>query len=164
MKFPIPESFPASTPPPSANKPILIYGAGATSGQYAIQLLKLAGYRNILATASSKHHAFLRELGATHTLDYSSPNLAKEIIDAAGNRISLVVDCITSDGTLSAISKFISSDGAVALLLPIKQGSAVRGAADAPMSMSLSDEESPFPKSVDVIGIQTFKYHAVSSI
>lgn len=43
-------SFPPSSPPPDASSPILVYGAGASSGQYTVQLLKLAGYTNILAT------------------------------------------------------------------------------------------------------------------
>jgi len=142
-----------------AHVPILIYGAGATSGQYAIQLLKLAGYENILATASIKHHVHLRTLGATHTFDYSSPSLTEDIEAAAGGKVSLILDCVTAEATIAVASKVISSNGTIALLLPIKQGNKVTGEADAEMAMELADEKNPFPKTVKVIGVKTFTYH-----
>jgi NADPH:quinone reductase-like Zn-dependent oxidoreductase len=142
--------------------PILVYGAGATSGQYAIQLLKLAGYKNILATASSKHHGHLRALGATHTFDYSSSNLTQEVEAAAGGKVPLILDCVTAEETLAKTSKIISSDGTVALLLPIKQGDKVTSDADTEMVMEVADEKNPFPKTVNIIGVKTFTYQTVS--
>jgi NADPH:quinone reductase-like Zn-dependent oxidoreductase len=163
-------TFPSSVPkngttvpsPPSADAAILIYGAGATSGQYAIQLLKLAGYKNILVTASSKHHSHLRNLGATHTFDYSSPSLIQDIEAAASGKVSLIMDCVTAEGTLAVTSKVISSNGTVALLLPIKQGNNVTGGADAELAMELADDRNPFPRSVKVLGVKTFTYQTVS--
>ena len=52
--------------PPSTDKPILICGAGATTDEYAIQLLELAGCTNVIATASTHNHEYLRSLGARH--------------------------------------------------------------------------------------------------
>jgi NADPH:quinone reductase-like Zn-dependent oxidoreductase len=163
LTFPstIPKHGATAPSPPSANTPILIYGAGATSGQYAIQLLKLAGYRNILATASSKHHEHLHTLGATHTFDYSSPNLTQDVEAAAGGKVPLILDCVSAEGTLAITSKVISSNGTVALLLPIKQGDKVTGDAGAEM-MELTDEKNPFPNTVTVIGVKTFTYQTVS--
>jgi len=49
LTFPstIPQNGTAVPSPPSADTPILVYGAGATSGQYAIQLLKPWSYSYI---------------------------------------------------------------------------------------------------------------------
>lgn len=160
LKFP--SSFSAKPAPPSADAPILVYGAGATSGQYAIQLLKFAGYTNIFATASPRHHEYLRSLGASHVFDYNNAALAAEVEAAAGGKVSVVLDCVTAESTIAAVSKFISPQGSVALLLPIKEGSAVTGAPDAQMHMELLDEKNPFPQTVKVIGVKTFTYQTAS--
>ncbi|KAF7977984.1 hypothetical protein HWV62_1819 [Athelia sp. TMB] len=158
LKLTFPSDWSKPSVPPSASTPILIYGAGATSGQYAIQLLKIAGYTNISATASAKHHPYLRSLGAHHVFDYNSHSLSSDIESAVGGKVTIALDCVTAQGTLAAISKVISPDGTVALLLPIKEGNAVTGAADAKMHMELLDENNPFPKTTKVIGVRTFTY------
>ena len=162
LTFPptVPEKGAIAPSPSFAETPILIYGAGSTSGQYAIQLLKLAGYKNILATASSKHHGHLRTLGATHTFDYSSANLMRDVKAAAGGKVSLILDCVTAEGTLAKTSQIISSDGTIALLLPIKQGDNVTGHLDAEMVME--PPHGVFPETVKVIGVKTFTYQTVS--
>ncbi|KAF7309028.1 PKS-ER domain-containing protein [Mycena kentingensis (nom. inval.)] len=63
--------------------PILVYGAGTTTGQYTLQLLRLAGYTNVVATASPAHHAVLLALGAKHVFDYRSPALTQDILSVA---------------------------------------------------------------------------------
>ncbi|KAJ6474392.1 hypothetical protein C8R47DRAFT_1294029 [Mycena vitilis] len=118
LALPIPTSFLAATPPPIHETPILVYGAGATAGQYAVQLLRAAGYNNISATASPAHHEYLRSLGATHVFDYRSPTLAAEVAKA---------------GTLARIAEVLRPTGTVAVLLPIKQGDKV-AVGDAPIS------------------------------
>jgi len=72
--------------------------------------------------------------------------------------VSLILDCVTAEGTLAKISKIISSSGTVGLLLPIKQGDKVTGDADKEMLMELADEKNPFPKTVNIIGVKTFTY------
>ncbi|EGO05367.1 hypothetical protein SERLA73DRAFT_174491 [Serpula lacrymans var. lacrymans S7.3] len=158
LELPLPVSFPSDLAPPHADTPILVYGAGATSGQYAIQLLKLAGYKNIVATASARHHDNLRSLGATHVFDYSDPNLAAGILSAVGGSIQLAVDCVTAEGTLAIISQVLSPNGTIAILLPVKEGNAVRGAHDAQMYMEMPPHKNPFESTVRILGVQTFKY------
>ena len=123
LGLPIPRSLPATSPPPLANSPVFIYGAGATSGRYMIQLLHSAGYKNILATASPKHHDFLRSLGATSLFDYRSPELTNEIARAVGQegKVAVAVDCIATEKTLEQIAQVISPSGTVAVLLPVKK-------------------------------------------
>ncbi|KAK0500854.1 chaperonin 10-like protein [Armillaria luteobubalina] len=160
LGLPVPKAFPNIESPPLSSAPILIYGAGSTAGQYAIQLLRAAGYKNIIVTASSKHHKYLASLGATATIDYRNPSLPEDIAKAAGGdgKVVLAVDCITAEGTIAEVSKVISQTGTVALLLPIKEGNNVRGEKDAQMYMSIPEGRSPFPKSVSVRGVRTFLY------
>ncbi|KIJ66471.1 hypothetical protein HYDPIDRAFT_151001 [Hydnomerulius pinastri MD-312] len=153
LKLP-PPTFPV-TPPPEAGKPILVYGAGATSGQYAIQLLKSAGYTNVIATASSHRHDYLHSLGAKYTVDYKSPDLAEQIVRAAGGKLDRVMDCVSAEGTLKNISQVVGPEATVAMLLPVKAGDSV--IADS-MWMELPVERNPFKKTVKVIGVRTFLY------
>ncbi|KAL4067251.1 chaperonin 10-like protein [Scleroderma yunnanense] len=157
LGLPPPKSFPVTSSPPDANNPILIYGAGATTGQYAIQLLKLVGYTNVIATASSHNHAYLRSLGARHTIDYKFPDMADQIIRAAGGKVRLAMDCISAEGTLKRVAQVVQSDAKVALLLPIKEGDSVITESGAAW-MSVPPDRNPFEKGVKVIGVKTFLY------
>ncbi|KAJ7698970.1 chaperonin 10-like protein [Mycena rosella] len=156
LALPVPAAFPASTPPPDHALPILIYGAGSTAGQYAIQLLHAAGYTNIVATASPKHHAFLRALGATRVVDYASPTLAADIT-AGGEQMALAVDAITAEGTLAKIAQVLKPQGAVSLLLPIKEGDAV-AVGEAAMHFTFPEGRNPFAPETTIAYVRTFNY------
>ncbi|KAF7356305.1 PKS-ER domain-containing protein [Mycena venus] len=159
LALPIPTSFPAPSPPPNHDTPILVYGAGSTTGQYALQLLHAAGYTNVIATASAKHHALLRTLGATHVFDYASPTLAADIARAVGGdgKIALALDAITAEGTIARIAEVLSPQGTVALLLPIKAGDKV-AVGEAPMYWEIPADQNPLPASTTVKYVRTFTY------
>ncbi|THV06442.1 GroES-like protein [Dendrothele bispora CBS 962.96] len=163
--LPVPSSFPATTEPPLAHSPILVYGGGSTSGQYSIQLLHASGYKNTIVTASPKHHDYLRSLGATHTLDYRSPDFVKDVTaivtaSPGGNndgKVDLVLDCITAESTLNAIGKVVSPLGTLAILLPVKEGDKVRGTEK--MYMELPEQmKGLIPQGTKVLGVRTFFY------
>ncbi|KAJ6534625.1 chaperonin 10-like protein [Mycena vulgaris] len=156
LSLPIPTSFPATTPPPNHATPILIYGAGSTAGQYAVQLLHAAGYTNVVATASPKHHAFLRALGAARVVDYASPTLAADIT-AGGPQIALALDAITAEGTIAKIAQVLSPQGAVALLLPIKEGDTV-AVGEAAMHSTIPEGRNPFAPETRIAYVRTFNY------
>jgi NADPH:quinone reductase-like Zn-dependent oxidoreductase len=121
LGLPVPEAYPATTAPPLADEPILIYGASTSVGLYAIQLLKLAGYTNVIVTASQRNHEYLKSLGATHTIDYRSPNLASELLRVSGGRkYEFAVDIIAARTSLGALSEVLDAEAALALLLPVK--------------------------------------------
>lgn len=161
LKLPIPLELPAKHTPPFADKPILVYGAGASSGQYITQVLKLAGYTNILATASPKHHQYLRSLGAVHVFDYSSSDLVEQVLNAAGGKLPFVVNCVGTLDTISAIGKFISSEGTVGVLLPMKEGSALIG--ESQLLTQLPKDTNPFPNTVSIAYANALAYQAVCS-
>ncbi|KAF7370297.1 PKS-ER domain-containing protein [Mycena sanguinolenta] len=146
LSLPVPITFPVSTPPSNHATPVLVYGAGSTSGQYALQVLHAAGYTNVVATASPKHHAFLRTLGATHVFDYASPTLSADIARAVGGdgKIPLALDAISAEGTIARIAKILSPQGTAAFLLPIKSGDNVT-AGEAPLYWEIPADRNPFP-------------------
>ncbi|KAL1742398.1 chaperonin 10-like protein [Schizophyllum fasciatum] len=146
--------------PASAGKPILVYGAGASSGQYAVQLLHAAGYTNVVATASPRNHAALRALGAAAVVDYRSAALAEEIERAAGGKVELAVDCISNGTTMGAIGKVLAPDGTVALLLPMKDGEKVRPEEkDAKFYFEIPDHlQGLIPETAKKLLVRTFLY------
>jgi NADPH:quinone reductase-like Zn-dependent oxidoreductase len=154
LGLPLPQ-FPVPSPPPEADKPILIYGGGTSSGQYAIQLLNFAGYTNVITTSSSHHHTYLRSLGAMHTIDYKDLDMVEQVIRAAGGKLEHVMDCVSAEGTLKRIAQVAAPQATVAALLPIKAGDSLL--AD-DMWMELPADRNPFEKSVKVLGVRTFLY------
>ncbi|KAF8872001.1 chaperonin 10-like protein [Infundibulicybe gibba] len=157
LGLPVP-SYPVLSPPAQAEEPILVYGAGATSGQFALQLLRRAGYTHVIATASPAHHEYLRKLGAAHVLDYRSSNIAAEIVKAAGKKVTLAVDAVTAEGTLKIIAAAVSDSARVAILLPIKEGKAVTGPRGSQLLMSIPEDRNPFARGVEVVYVRTFLY------
>lgn len=59
----------------------LIHGGAGGVGSYAVQLARWAGAR-VIATASARHHDFLRGLGADQVIDYTSTPFEEVVHDA----------------------------------------------------------------------------------
>jgi NADPH:quinone reductase-like Zn-dependent oxidoreductase len=76
-------------PVPLDGKTVLVNGAGGGVGHLAVQIAKWKGAR-VIAVASGKHEAFLRNLGADQFIDYTTTSLeavaqaADVVVDAAG--------------------------------------------------------------------------------
>jgi NADPH:quinone reductase-like Zn-dependent oxidoreductase len=121
LSIPLPYPKPDSYSPPHLATPILIWGASSSVGQFALQILKYYGYTNVSATASKRHHEFLKELGANHTYDYTDD----ESVGALGAKLqgsvgAKVLDCIGSqEGSLTPLAKIVPSGSTVAVLLPV---------------------------------------------
>lgn len=99
--------------------PILIWGAASSVGQYALQVLKFWGYQNILAVASRRHHAMLRDLGAVVSFDYTNQDVVEQILRVEAD-IPYIIDCIGSlEGTLTPLSKIAGKGSKVAVMLPV---------------------------------------------
>lgn len=130
-----------------------------------VRLLHLARYTKIFATASSKHHDYLRTLGATDLFDYNSPTLVDDINKAAGGpgKLTLAVDCISAQSTMDIIVKVLSPTGSVALLLPVKEGTTLNNRVedDLILDFPLPEKLNPFQKGTNVIGVRTFFYQTV---
>jgi 3-methylcrotonyl-CoA carboxylase alpha subunit len=171
LGLPLPTSFPATSAPEKANTPILVYGAGATSGQYTIELLRLAGYKSVIAVASKKHEAYLKELGATSVVDYKSATFVEDIKSASGSGVSgieLVVDCVSLTESFTNISKVISPTGTLAWLAAFKQGldggAGLNGEGVKLFTELPEDAKAIFPTSVKLEGVYAFFYQKVSCL
>lgn len=62
-------------------KGILIWGGASSVGSVAIQIAKSLGFK-VYATASSKHHVYLKSLGASDVFDYKDKKVVENIVNA----------------------------------------------------------------------------------
>ncbi|KAL5535938.1 hypothetical protein ACEPAF_4032 [Sanghuangporus sanghuang] len=160
LALPLPESFPAPMPPPNANVPILVYGAGASSGQYMIQIFKLAGYTNIFVTASSHNHAYLKELGAKHCFDYKSPDFAKDILQASGGaKMSIIVDTVAAKPSMEVYKPVVGEETRLALLMPVKEGAKVTNDLSSEYFMAIPPWVESLFSEAKIIPVYTFRLH-----
>jgi NADPH:quinone reductase-like Zn-dependent oxidoreductase len=67
---------------------VLIHGAAGGVGTYAVQLAKWKG-AEVIATASSKDHDFLRQLGASQVIDYTRERFEEKVKD-----VDVVLDSV----------------------------------------------------------------------
>ncbi len=159
LGLPVPTEFPSATSPPEASTPILLWGAAGSVGQYALQILKLAGYKNIFAVASTRQHDYLRTLGATSTFDYTKPDVSEQIKKAGGGKLKYVFDAIgDEEHSLKPITKVVGEGSKVAYLLPVRTGGhgSVSGVSN---KLTLT-----FPDGVEKIAVGTFYYQKVSIV
>ncbi|KAJ4390270.1 hypothetical protein N0V85_007385 [Neurospora sp. IMI 360204] len=116
---------------------ILVWGAASSVGQYALQVLKYGGYRNVIAVASKRHHQELLALGAAVCFDYGQEgvtDLIRNHVAAAAAAsssdddadedaqptIPLVLDCIGDlEGTLRPLTRLAEKGTKVAVMLPV---------------------------------------------
>lgn len=71
-----PAPLPSSSEPspfPTDESSLVVLGAGASNGRFAVQLAALAGIGTIVAVAGPAAAAALRDMGATHVLDRHLP-------------------------------------------------------------------------------------------
>lgn len=156
-------SFPNQTLPPKPDVPVLVYGAGASSGQYMVQLFKLAGYTTIMATASQSNHPWLRELGASHCFDYRSPDLTEHILGVTGGKpVPIIVDCIAAKTTLRAISTVGGEGTRLALLMPVKDGDTVTNNPDSALHFGIPPWAQELIGKMDIIEVYTFRHQQAS--
>ncbi|KAJ0165269.1 Zinc-binding alcohol dehydrogenase domain-containing protein cipB [Colletotrichum tanaceti] len=100
---------------------VLAWGAASSVGVYAVQVLRHWGYRNILAVASEKHHAHLKEIGAGAIFSYRDNDIVNKLVGVVGSEgVPFVLDCIGSvEGTLRPLAKIARKGTKVAVMLPV---------------------------------------------
>lgn len=159
LGLPTPSEWPAKSNP-DAGHPILIYGAGSSSGQYTIQVLKFAGYTNVIAAASKHHEDYLKSLGAAHVIDYRSTSFIEDIKKAAGARgIEHVMDCISLPNTFALIKEIIAPGGKLAHLVPFKADSGSLVGTEGQLLPEVPKEvQNTLPKNVSVLSVKMFLY------
>lgn len=74
-------------------KTVLVNGAAGGVGHFAVQIAKLKGAR-VIAVASGRHQAFLRDLGVDEIIDYT-----QTVPEDVARGIDLVVDAVGGAGS-----------------------------------------------------------------
>ncbi|KIW13740.1 hypothetical protein PV08_08931 [Exophiala spinifera] len=131
--FELPWPKPDEFVPTEAAQAILVWGGASSVGQYALQILKYYGYKNVIATASARHHAKLLRYGAAKCFDYKDAGVVHDILDflrSQGNNtfFAYIYDCIGSlQGSVRPVAKLASAGCKVAILLPVIVKDAAQG-------------------------------------
>ncbi len=99
-------------PVPLEGKRVLVNGAGGGVGHLAVQLAKWKG-AYVIAVASAKHEAFLRDLGVDEFIDYTK-TAAEDIV----HDIDLVIDSVGGP-TTGRFLRTLKKGGALFPIFPL---------------------------------------------
>jgi NADPH:quinone reductase-like Zn-dependent oxidoreductase len=161
FRLPLPWPRPENYVPEQSEAAILVWGAASSVGLYAVQILKYYGYKNVIVTASGKHHDMLKEMGAKAAVDYRSDSAVEEILNAASGPVKYVLDCIGSlEGSVESIEKIAKAGSIVSIMLPV----ILRYATDNVEPVYEMDVEKviEWNEGVEIVGTRTHFYTKVS--
>lgn len=99
-------------PVPLAGKTVVVNGAAGGVGHFAVQIARMQGAR-VIAIASGRHAALLRDLGAEEVIDYTATQ-PEEMIRGA----DLVIDAVGGAGS-SRFLRTIRPGGALFPIFPL---------------------------------------------
>jgi NADPH:quinone reductase-like Zn-dependent oxidoreductase len=99
-------------PVPLEGKNVLVNGAGGGVGHFAVQLAKWKG-AHVIAVASGRHEAFLRDLGADEFIDYTK-TAAEDVV----HDIDLVIDGVGGP-TTGRFLRTLKRGGALFPIFPL---------------------------------------------
>ncbi|GAB3200461.1 NADPH:quinone reductase-like Zn-dependent oxidoreductase [Pontibacter aydingkolensis] len=94
---------------------VLILGGSGGVGSLGIQLAKAEG-ATVIAVASEKNHAFMKELGADHTIDYKGQDVGGATKKIAPDGVDLIFDCASGDTLKQSLSALKSSGKLVSIV------------------------------------------------
>ncbi|KAF4614055.1 hypothetical protein D9613_007418 [Agrocybe pediades] len=103
-----------------AGTPLVVFGGSSSVGQMTLQLAKISGFFPIITTASVKHTAYLKSLGATHVIDRNAEHdaLVTEVRNIVnGQKILGVYDAISNAATEQAALDILSPQGQLVITL-----------------------------------------------
>jgi NADPH:quinone reductase-like Zn-dependent oxidoreductase len=92
---------------------ILIVGATGGVGSYAVQLAARRGAR-VIATARRANEAFVRELGATETIDHTREDVVETVRAAHPDGIEAIIDVVSGPEALSRMAGLVKEGGRIA--------------------------------------------------
>jgi NADPH:quinone reductase-like Zn-dependent oxidoreductase len=92
---------------------VLIVGATGGVGSYAVQLAAGRGAR-VIATARRENEAFVRELGATETIDHTREYLVEAVRAAHPDGIEAIIDMVSDPEALSRMAGLVKEGGRIA--------------------------------------------------
>lgn len=120
LKVPSPPVKPTQTIPGKAEG-LLIWGGGSSVGSAAIHLAKNSGFKAFV-TASKKHEAYLKSLGAHAVFDYHDSDVVEQITKAAKStdiEINMAIDAITEEDTSKLSADVLVASGGGRLVITL---------------------------------------------
>ena len=97
-------------PPRPTGKTLVVWGGSTSVGCNAIQLAKAAGYE-VIMTASPRNFDYVQKLGASHVVDYHSPDAVRDIVKLLHNRACAGALAIGHGSTEACLSIVAASKG-----------------------------------------------------
>ncbi|KIY69892.1 GroES-like protein [Cylindrobasidium torrendii FP15055 ss-10] len=102
---------------PCAGQSAFVISGSSSVGQYAIQLLKFAGFTSIVAYASLRHADLLKSLGATEIIDRNEVALT-DLPTHLKPRFNVVFDALSGPDALAAGLQLLADQGKLATVTP----------------------------------------------
>ncbi|KAF5648037.1 oxidoreductase [Fusarium sp. NRRL 52700] len=90
---------------------LLVWSGASAVGVSAVQIAHSLGW-SVYATASPKHHEWLKALGATYTWDYRDPQVAQKIAQAlrsSGEKIRGVIDARAEGDSFTSVVEVLAT-------------------------------------------------------
>lgn len=88
-----------------AGETILITGGAGGVGSFAVQIAANLG-THVIATASSRNHSFLRELGASEVIDYNTTDFVEAVRSQHPDGVDAVLTTVGGDTKYRSIQRF----------------------------------------------------------
>lgn len=110
---------------------LLVWGGSSSVGTAAVQIAKDMGFV-VYSTASTKHHDYVKSLGASKVFDYKDTDVVDQIVKAAKDDAIHLKTAYDAAGALQQIIDVLSASsstgGKIASAIPLKEdGPAARG-------------------------------------
>ena len=93
---------------PADKQGILVWGASSSVGSTVVQVLRELGFR-VYATASEKHHEYIKSLGASQVFDYNDKDVVAKIIHAVQQDGVTLQHGYHAIGNLSDVQQVLSA-------------------------------------------------------
>ncbi|AMM51804.1 zinc-binding oxidoreductase [Rufibacter sp. DG15C] len=98
-----------------AGQTVLILGASGGVGSLGIQLAKDKG-ATVIGVASQKNHAFMKELGADHTVDYKDTHVGQAVKAIFPEGVDLIFDAASGETLTQSLEALKPSGKLVSIL------------------------------------------------
>nr|GAT54629.1 pyruvate dehydrogenase [Mycena chlorophos] len=96
---------------------IAILGGSSSVGSYAIQLAIISGFE-VITTSSPTHSEYLKSLGAHAVINRSAPDVAAQILAAAGGALKYAVDTVSHPETHQLAVEILEQNALLGVMQP----------------------------------------------
>lgn len=125
-------------------KGILVWGGASSIGSGTVQTAKMLGF-TVYATASTKHHDYVKSLGAKHVFDYKDADVVEKLVKAIKSDGNTVQHAFDAAGQVRAcmdvLKEFKSGEPSqVATAVPMREGPPQEEGVEAKFIMAPTDK------------------------